>query len=135
MVQTQPQALNDGQPGEVQWYRFELADDIAAAEGDQLIINTNLSSVYDTEIGLYDADGQKIKVDDDSGAGYHSQFMFGDQSPYPEIVLPAGIYYLAAGSYDMTFGPGGFYDVTGGVNYAGDIVLSFDATFAAGLPG
>jgi hypothetical protein len=132
-VQTEPQALNDGDPGEVQWYRFELTDDIYAEEGDRLVINTDLSSVGDTEIGLYDANGIYIIDDDDSGELYHSELRFGDGSAYPWIGLPAGIYYLAAGSFNMAFGSS-FYDVTGGA-IPGDIVLSFDATFADGLPG
>ena len=68
----------------------------------------------DTELGLYDADGNLVGTNDDEG-GVQSQLNFLDG-------LAGGVYYLAVGTFDSTFndaefevsstGPGGEYILT-----------------------
>ena len=76
-------------------------------------LNT-FGSVIDTELGLYDIEGNLLQTNDDAGAAVQSQLDF------PEG-LGEGIYFLAVGTWDSAFnngfdvtlgGPGGPYELT-----------------------
>jgi hypothetical protein len=124
--------------GEVKWYSFELCNDVDAAQSEWFDIHTNGSVLGDTEIGLYDASGNLVSSDDDSGLGLKSFLTYGTGSGadidgadsidvsdgFNGAVLPAGTYYLAAGAYNMTFGATGFAVTTG--TDAGTIQITFD---------
>ena len=102
---------------QVIWYSFSVSD-IAAAQNTFLTIDTFGSTLTggsfgngnDSEIGLYNANGQLIATNDDAdfGAGNLLSFLgFGAGQTAPGGALAAGTYYLAIGGFDTTFG-GGF---------------------------
>ncbi|MGH7130907.1 MAG: GC-type dockerin domain-anchored protein [Phycisphaerales bacterium] len=67
---------------QVKWYAFALTDSVSAAEGTYLDIDTNANpapapAMVDTVIGVYNAAGQYVTFDDDSGTGNRSQVSFG----------------------------------------------------------
>ena len=66
-------------------------------------INT-LDSTSDTELGLYDADGNLVLTNDDAGGGQQSQLNFTEG-------LEQGFYFLAVGTFDSVFDQSDF-DVT-----------------------
>ena len=91
-----------------------------------LDINTNNSTINDTELGLYDAGGLFLVTDDDDGIGLKSTLTFNDggnlllgdsynlNNGYTDGrdgPLGPGTYYLAIGVYNTTFGAT-FDDVT-----------------------
>jgi len=94
--------------GAVDWYSFSLTETL------DLDINTLLSTgIGDTELGLYDVDGNLIASNDDwGGGGYLSQIL---------ATLDAGDYYVALGGYNTTFGSIG-WQVDGGTA-TGDYTL------------
>lgn len=77
-------------------------------------VNT-FTSAADTELGLYDADGNLVLSNDDAGGGLQSQLDF------PSGLEP-GFYFLAVGTFETVFdqnsfgvflgGPGGPYTLT-----------------------
>jgi hypothetical protein len=112
-------------PSEVRWFRFTVPDIVAA---DYRYLDIATTSGPDTEIGLYNNAGNLILSDDDDGAGSLSALSFGltnPARPLPDGVpfngrdgsLAAGTYYLAVGTFNMSFdtanwnvtstGPGG----------------------------
>jgi hypothetical protein len=110
--------------GQVRWYRFTTQGLTAASNGRYVDIDTAQSDLpaplsgqfpNDTSIALYDASGNLIVADDDSGPGFTSQLTFGagtrpglgDGQPYDgrHGPLPAGAYYLAVGAYPTAFNP------------------------------
>jgi hypothetical protein len=131
LLQTPPQALG---VNEAQFYRFELPVPIIGAEGGRLIIDTidsTLSFGNDTELGIYDADGDLIATDDDIAIGVlSSRLAFGD-SPESLGDLPAGTYYVAATAYDATFLETDFGVLTDSF-LTGDIVLNIATVLLAG---
>ena len=82
----------DGAAQDVQWVEF--------IHGGGAVNLTTDGSDFDTEIGLYDSDGNLIANDDDGGPGLLSRLEFGD--------LAAGTYYIASGGFNTTFGAGLF---------------------------
>ncbi|WP_179022220.1 T9SS type A sorting domain-containing protein [Winogradskyella forsetii] len=68
-----------------------------------LTVDTILSN-FDTEIGIYDANGVLLGTNDNGGTGIDPQSLF------TEIGLTNGTYYIAAGASNMTFGAD--FDVT-----------------------
>jgi len=86
-----------------------VADALAPFE-----VNT-FGSTIDTELGLYDADGNLVLSNDDAGGGLQSQLDF-------PTGLEQGFYFLAVGTFDTAFdqsdfdvsfgGPGGPYTLT-----------------------
>lgn len=79
--------------GQIKWYTFNHS-------GGPFSVDTNGSTLLggnDTELGLYDASGNLVASDDDSGDGFLSLISLPD--------LAAGQYYLAVGGWNMIFGP------------------------------
>lgn len=128
---------------EVQWYSF-------TADGfTYLDITTIADSSLDTEIGLYDAAGNRIANDDDDGTGLRSTLSFGVGSglmlgdPFnlggdgiangEDGPLAAGTYYIAVGEFNVTFNDTGFDAVSTGFDTGGTYALDIytDATVAA----
>lgn len=62
---------------------------------------SSIGSTFDTELGLYNANGQLIVTDDDGGGSLTSLI----SSP---AGLGAGTYYLALGGFNTTFGANNF---------------------------
>lgn len=106
--------------GQVRWYKFTLSQPITTANLRFLDIDTETTTAFaDTEIGLFDDDGDLIMSDDDDGSGNLSQATFGpgaaSRPPFTgaqayngrDGELAAGVYYIAVGGYNMTFA-GGF---------------------------
>lgn len=109
-------------PGQVLWFRFELAQEAIASSGGYLDVHTLGSylpgsfSDKDTQVALYDVAGNLIAYDDD-GAGIENlsllSFGVGGRGPIApggftrngqDGTLPAGTYYLAASAYATGFG-------------------------------
>ncbi len=98
------------------WYSFEVGD------LTRLIINT-IGSSFDTELGLYDALGNRVRRNDDAfifgapGCGiFCSRLVFGPG-------LSSGTYYLALGRYNTRFRRSDF-DVRGS-GVAGSYRINF----------
>ncbi len=90
---------------EVVFHQFTLTAPVQAASGQFLVIDTlgtTLAPSNDTEIGLYDASGNRI-ADNDDGIGLMSRLSFGNTAGSSGD-LPAGTYYLAATAFPTTFG-------------------------------
>ena len=73
-----------------------LAIPLGSFEQGGLSFDTGGSEIADTELGLWTFDGELWGDNDDSALGLQSVLAG---------LLPAGTYYLAAGAYNMTFGP------------------------------
>lgn len=128
----------------VNWYSFE------ASSFSYLDIAT--MSSLDTEIGLYDSLGNLIANDDDDGVGLLSVLSFGTGSGLmlgdgfnlggdgiangEDGGLGDGLYYLAIGEFNTTFGATGFDVVSDGPDTGGDYQITFytDATAPTGVP-
>ncbi|MEM6398530.1 MAG: DVUA0089 family protein, partial [Bacteroidota bacterium] len=99
------------EPNQVIW--FELSVD---GVGNSFSIDTEGSSV-DTEIGLYDSNGFLIENNDDNGGG-------GTWSLINTATLPAGVYYLAIGEFNVNFDDFSFGVESTGTDTGGSIFLS-----------
>lgn len=97
-------------PGGHAWYRFDYA-------GGGFTLDTE-GSVFapsnDTELGLFNSNGQLVAQDDDGGTGLLSSL----NSP---AGLAAGTYYVAVGGFNTTHAGG--FSATGGTN-GGSFVLN-----------
>lgn len=71
---------------------------------------------FDTELGLYDSNGFLVADNDDGGTGTLSSIT--------EVGLPAGTYYLAAGSFNMAFGVDNFNATTTNTTRVGTLVVN-----------
>ena len=98
--------------GDVDFYSF-------SANGGQTLLAEVVASQLDTLIGLFDANGTLVAVDDDGGSGLLSLIQF----PIPAT----GTYVLAV----TTFGDGGF---TGAGNGGGRYVLDIQSLNGFLLP-
>lgn len=98
--------------GEVDWYSVTL-DGTAELDINTFATPDLETPVTDTELGLYDIDGNLIANNDDAG------------SLYSQIIseLDAGTYYIAVGAYNTTFGETG-WDVSSASALEGDYVLT-----------
>ena len=107
--------------GQVRWYRFDVAENVAAALSTWFDIDTEGSTLVptnDTELGLYTVSGGRITADDDGGSGNLSQLTFGagtrppvgNGAPYDGRFgpLPAGTYYLSLSGWPTNFGATGW---------------------------
>ena len=124
---TEPPAESLG-AGDIVWYSFELASAIDASllsffdldtEGS-LLADPGAGTGNDTMVGLYDAAGVRVLVDDDDGSDRLTQMTFGGPSTTPTVgnglaydgrdgTLPAGRYYAAVTGFGNTaFGPTGW---------------------------
>jgi hypothetical protein len=90
------------------WYKFELATDIAAPLFLDIDFSATDSAISDAQSRIFDASGNALFESNDAGAGYNRpQFSFGDAGPRTQgaspvpfdgstaAVLPAGVYYMA----------------------------------------
>lgn len=93
------EATGTNQPGAGEWYGFELDTPL------DVIIDTEGSDLWDTELALFDANGNTIGGNDDIDPAS------GNLWSRIERHLDAGRYYVALGSYDQ-FGInyGSFYN-------------------------
>jgi hypothetical protein len=141
-------------PAGVVWYTFELSEAAEAAsltfldadtEGSLLTDSTGTGTGNDTMLGLYDALGNRVLVDDDDGSGRLSQATFGGGSTTPtsgngmaydgrDGTLTAGRYYLALTGFGNTaFGPTG-WSVYTEHQKAGPIALRLFTNTDVGCP-
>lgn len=108
-------------PGQIQWFRFDIADDAVAGNGNYLDIDTRGSNLpgsfsnNDTEIGVYDAAGNLISADDDgANVGNLSLLSFGQGGRGPigaggsnrngqNGPLAAGTYFIAISAFNTNF--------------------------------
>ena len=90
-----------GRGGDVDWYRFEVSE---PATVNAAVYGRPTSEDGDSVLGLFDAMGGEITVDDDDNIGLFSSI---------EAIVPAGVYYLAVsgfpdfdfvGDHTQTFG-------------------------------
>lgn len=111
-------------PMEVIFYRFELAQPIASTDYFQV---DTIGSGFDTEIGLYDTNGQWKADNDDIAVGIltnrHSALFFGN-APNSKGTLGAGEYFLAVGAHPVGFGLTDFI-VNSSSTTTGTIQLNF----------
>jgi hypothetical protein len=109
-------------PGEIKWVKFTLAAPVSAAALNFLDIDTEGSIITgaqfpnDTYIGLWDAAGNFIVLDDDEGTDYMSALSFGATSPARSApgngvayngrdgTLAAGTYYMSLSVFPNTLG-------------------------------
>jgi hypothetical protein len=134
--------------GDITWYKFTLPVAVSDAAQTYLDIDTEGSSLTatnfadDTEIGLYDNNGNRIADDDDDGTGFTSQLTFGQTTPPRPAPsdgltyngrdgsLAAGTYYLCATAFNATFGNTA-WTVTTTSAHTGTIVVNLKL----GIPG
>lgn len=104
----------------IHWIRFEYSGGCETIE-----INTNSTTGFtDTELVVYDSNGNAILTDDDGGEGLLSLISTDE--------LMAGTYFIAAGAYNVAFGPG--FDVTTDEDSdTGTLVVSFSSGNALSL--
>ena len=102
---------------EVNWLRFEIAQNVDAGGTLYLDIDTN-GSTMDTHLGLFSADGTFLAIsDDDDGDGLESALSFGSTDPTGRDTNPtgaanngrdgglaSGVYYLALNFFPATYG-------------------------------
>jgi len=91
-------------PGDHAWYRFNYSGSGGFSIDTE---GTVFAPSNDTELGLFDSNGNLIISDDDGGSGLLSLI----NSP---AGLPGGTYYLALGGFNTTFDNG--FVATGGTN-------------------
>ncbi len=112
----------DMDPGWVVWYKFSncssITDD-ADANVQGTFLDFDFSTSFpgsDTQAMVFDAAGNLVAEDNDSGTGAFSQFSFGDVAPERSALgnglpfagqdgaLAAGDYYMAVGLFGLTQG-------------------------------
>ncbi|MFG0327175.1 MAG: PEP-CTERM sorting domain-containing protein [Phycisphaerales bacterium JB037] len=128
-------------PNEVRWFRFEVGQGATLGSGLYLDATTSSTATsIDTEIGLYDALGNRVANDDDNGIGLSSTLSFGDGSGMmlgdsfnlggdglangENGDLPAGVYYLAVGEFNVDFNDTNWDVVSTGTDTGGSIEVS-----------
>jgi subtilisin family serine protease len=111
---------------EVVFYQFTLTSPVQAANDQFLVIDTlgTTGVGQDTEIGLYDASGNRVANSDIAGfnGSFLSRLGFGDTV---ESVgdLTAGTYYLSVSAFNTSFGNTGF-NVTSTSNLTGNVQVN-----------
>ncbi|MBN1591384.1 MAG: hypothetical protein JW888_17865, partial [Pirellulales bacterium] len=70
--------------GDLDYYRFVIPSDVDNADGSYLNIQIQpvWGSWVNSQIGLYDAAGQKVAEDNDDGWWNYSLLTFGDADPF-----------------------------------------------------
>jgi hypothetical protein len=118
-------ATTDVLVGGVHWFKVTIPA-VAAVSTGWFDIRSDGPVGGDTEIALYNASGALMGSDDDDGNGTLSALSFGQASPRiwdngdillgdgRDGALPAGTYYLAFGTYPMTFASSNFGVTAGG---------------------
>lgn len=119
--------------GNLESSELSLVEFEVSGQFESLLINT-LGSSFDTEIGLYDSNGNLIETDDDSGQGFFSLLIV------PNGHSLDGVLTLALGGYNTVFGPT-LSDITPGsasgafglqVSTANRLTTTFSGTFPSG---
>ena len=136
----------------IRWYKFTLPTAVQMSDLSFLNLNTAGSAIADTEIGLYNDVGNFIATDDDEGPSSLSALSFGSgDNTFPggailstNIInngrdknLPAGTYYVALGSFNVTFNATNWSVTTTGTSTtAANLVLnlSFGTAPALAVP-
>jgi len=108
--------------GEVEWYKFSIADggapqppvamDLGILGGSGSYDINSFGSDFDTELGLYNSNGNLLANNDDAGGTLQSQVI---QS------LGEGVYYIALGGFNTVYS--GLFGVTPG-NASGNYILT-----------
>lgn len=110
-------------PNELVWFSFDVG-----STGTYIDFTTSFNSDFDTELGLYDAAGNRVANDDDDGIGLTSTLTFGAGSGLllgdlfnlggdgiangeDGAMLGAGTYFLVLGEFQVNHGDTNF-DVT-----------------------
>lgn len=93
-----------------------------ATQFDSFTIDT-IGTSFDTELGLYDSDGNLLDTNDDIGGGVL-------QSELALANLNPGLYYVAFGAWNTVFADG--FDVTTSATTAGDYTLNYDGDTYSG---
>jgi|GEM_PF-1025375 len=122
---------------EVKWLKLTIASDVGGTTF--LDIDTEGSAMTptnDTELGLYDSNGNLVATDDDDGSGLLTALSFGAASPARPLTggvahngrdgatLTAGTYYLAYAGYNSVFNATA-WDVTSPSTYSGPVRINF----------
>ena len=100
--------------GQIKWIGFEITG-VSRVNGDYLDINTNGGSLTGTDsmIGLYNAAGGRVAIDDDDGPSSYSMLSFGATAPsrpgaaFTGNATANGLTY--AGADAATLAPGKYY--------------------------
>ena len=103
----------DGAVQNLYWLEYTLTNDAAS-----VVFDTEGTTGVDTEIGVYDADGNLLGNDDDGGSGLLSSLTLNN--------LTAGTYYVVAGGFNVTFGAG-FGASSSDTSDAGTLVMNVTA--------
>lgn len=130
---TQPftrQRNYDLRANEVAFYQFTLTGLVQAAGNQFLVIDTQ--STLDTEIGLYDASGNRIANNDDYAGSLLSHLGFGDTAD-SQGDLTNGTYYLAIAVFNTEFGNSDF-NVTNFSDQSGNVQVSIQSGTTAVSP-
>ena len=136
-------ATHDYTASQVRWYSLPIAAEASDSAGTYLDIDTLDSDDLDTEIGLYDANGNLIGTSDNSGDGLFSLLSFGrtdntggergaigglDDPVGQDGSLAAGDYYLAVGLFNTTFNPD--FNVTSNSGDLGNVTINLRTNIA-----
>jgi hypothetical protein len=108
-------------PGGVVWFRFTITDPVSDSAVSWFDTWSDAPIGGDTEIAVYNSSGALIASDDDDGDGLLSALSFGLVSPARQEFtadgvpgngrdgpLAPGTYYLAYGTFPLTFGATNF---------------------------
>ena len=91
-----------GLPRDMDWFRIE----VQAGHKYTLTVDAAAGSNLDAYLRLYDANGQRIASDDDSGAGQNARLSF-TANQTTELYLSAGGFGTSTGAYTVSFAPFG----------------------------
>ena len=108
---------------EIDVFQFSLGGDITTALNDLLSID--IQAEFDTELGLYNANGDLIANDDDGGQGLLSNLTFGSL-PGSDGPLAAGNYFLFVGGFNTHFDDG--FNVYSSSHQLGEYSISIAST-------
>lgn len=127
---------------DIQWFRIELPGN-NASEGWVDIWTNTPGDITDSEIGLYDNAGNIVNgaaggSDDDSGPANMSQLTYGQTTPARPAIgtgaprngsdgsLAGGVYWVAVGRFNVTFGATGWTVTSAYTGTQRGITLNFD---------
>jgi hypothetical protein len=123
------------------WYRFEIAADIADPTYLDIDFSATDSAIADPHARIFDSTGNALFESDDAGATYNRpQFSFGQAGPRTQgaspvpfdgstaAVLPAGVYYMGTSLFAQTVSSLGRYHTRGSSGSS----LQYQADFYVG---
>ncbi len=133
-------------PGQIRWFKFEIAHPVSHGGFGFLDIDTNGGTYTgaDTQIALYDSAGNLRANNDDSGPSLYSMLSFGRVSPTRPGLPPtgnattagslhagshgglvAGTYWLCVAPFATTWGPSG-WSATTTATRSGSVVVRIE---------